>query len=226
MKKILLLISCLTIVIIGLILPTLHIKSEEIIITTKAEKVNEPIIEHSIEIVEKNTVEKTEKDPITLTKEKMEEELCGIENIIDDKEWFLAYKDIIFRYAKWVEMPKTIYDVFSKEEIMIMFRIVETETYDQKFENKCNVASVIFNRIKQIEHTKEFGISVMDVLTKENSFSYWRTAITEDTILAVMYAFEIEDTTNGALFFHSNDWTEVFWDRKWIFTDSCGHHFY
>ena len=56
--------------------------------------------------------------------------------------------------------------------------------------------------------------------------AYGRKNITEDTIWAVMYAFEIEDTTEGALFFHSNNKTNTFNGANYIFTDSCGHHFY
>lgn len=111
-----------------------------------------------------------------------------------------------------------------------MFRIVETEVRgDINFNEKVNVASVIFNRI---EHD-DFPASITNVLTEYPQFSsyisgaYKNVEVTNTTILACEYAFQIEDTTNGALYFDStngNSWADN--NRDYIFTDSVGHNFY
>ena len=155
--------------------------------------------------------------------ENMQKEMATIESIEDKKEWFIAYKDIVHKYAKWFDPPETVFDIFSEEEVKLICRVVETECYDQDFDSKVNVASVVFNRI---EHGGEFGNSVEEVITKPNQFAYGRKNLTEDSILAVQFAFEIRDTTNGALYFHSNSKTDTFNGADYIFSDSCGHNFY
>ena len=88
--------------------------------------------------------------------------------------------------------------------------------------SKVNVANVIFNRVI----SEEFDDSITEVVTKPNQFAYGRNNISESTILAVEYAFLNEDTTDGALFFHSNSKTDTFNKAEYVFTDDCGHHFY
>ena len=163
-----------------------------------------------------------EPDPYEIAIQEMQEEMKEIESIEDNKEWFLAYKDIAFKYAKWIDPPETIYDYFTEDEVRLICRVVETETYQCDLDSKVNVANVVLNRIE----SGEFGETVEDVITADNQFAYGRKSITEDTILAVMYAYEIIDTTNGALYFHSNDTTDTFCGKTYIFTDSVGHNFY
>lgn len=153
-----------------------------------------------------------------------ETKLKEIEHIKDEntKEWFLAYKDLTYEYMKWVELPETVYDKYSEDEIRLIWRVVETETFDQDFDSKVNVANVVFNRLK----SGEFGETITEVITKENQFAYGRQKITDDTIYAVMYAYEMPDTTYGALYFHSNKKTDKFNKADYIFTDDAGHHFY
>lgn len=155
--------------------------------------------------------------------EQMQQEMLEIKYIEDQKEWFLAYKDIIFKYIKWIEVPQTIFDVYTEEEITLMCRTVETECYDQDFASKCNVASIIFNRIEQ---GGEFGNSVTEVITKENQFAYGRENITQDTILSIMYVYEIGDTTDECIAFRSDCSPETWYGWKYSFTDDAGHHFY
>lgn len=81
--------------------------------------------------------------------QRMQQELAEIEAIEDREEWFLAYKDIIYKYYKWFGAPETVFDVYTEEELMLIFRTVETECFDADFISKCNVASVIFNRRKR-----------------------------------------------------------------------------
>ena len=84
------------------------------------------------------------------------------------------------------------------------------------------MASVIFNRVED----GRFGEDIEEVITRPRQFVYGRKELTEDTILAVQYAYEIEDTTNGALYFHSGKKRETFNKAKYIFTDDAGHNFY
>ena len=174
------------------------------------------------EVLANTVVEK--QDPYIYALHNMQEDMEEIESISSNKEWFLAYKDIVFKYAKWCEPPKTVFDVFNAEEVRLMCQTVETECYDRDFDSKCNVASVIFNRF----YSGKFGSTIEEIITTPRQFAYFREKITEDSILAVMYAFEIGDTTNGALFFHSKkkEKGETFCGASYIFTDSIGHSFY
>lgn len=162
-------------------------------------------------------------DPYGTAMLNMQSDMEEIEAIEDKKEWFLAYKEILFKYYEWIDLPETVFDCFTDEEIDLILKAVETECYDQNFESKCNVASVIFNRI---EIKGEFGDSVEEIITRPKQFAYGRDIITEDTILAVMYAWEIEDTTDGCVAFRSKDKPPKW--RKWTrqFVDDAQHAFY
>ena len=147
-----------------------------------------------------------------------QEELSSIE---DNEEWFVAYKDLIEEYSEWVDPPETIYDYYTEDEIYLMQRCIETETFEADFDSKVNVASVILNRIE----SDEFANEVSEIIVK-GQFAFGRENISEDTVLALEYAFMIGDTTDGALYFHSNPKTETFNGAEFIFTDTAGHHFY
>ena len=147
-----------------------------------------------------------------------QEELSSIE---DNEEWFVAYKDLIEEYSEWVDPPETIYDYYTEDEIYLMQRCIETETFEQDFDSKVNVASVILNRIE----SDEFANEVSEIIVK-GQFAFGRENISENTVLALEYAFMIGDTTDGALYFHSNPKTETFNGAEFIFTDTAGHHFY
>lgn len=161
-------------------------------------------------------------DPIEVALQDVEQKMTDIESIEDKMEWFIAYKGIINEYYGILDPPETIYDYFTEDEVRLICRVVETETYDQDFMSKVNVANVVLNRY----YSGEFGETITEIVTSPHQFAYGRKNITEDTIWAVMYAFEIEDTTNGALFFHSNKKTDKFNGADYIYTDKCGHNFY
>lgn len=147
-----------------------------------------------------------------------QEELSSIEY---NEEWFIAYKDLIEEYSEWVDPPETIYDYYTEDEIYLMQRCIETETFEADFDSKVNVASVILNRIE----SDEFANEVSEIIVK-GQFAFGRENISENTVLALEYAFMIGDTTDGALYFHSNPKTETFNGAEFIFTDTAGHHFY
>lgn len=173
--------------------------------------------------LEEVEVQTIQKDIKILKQEELNTKLDEIKHIEDTKEYFLAYKDLVYRYAAWVESPDIIFDVFSLEDINMLCRVVETETYDQDFDSKVNVACVVLNRLD----SGKFGDTITEIVKKPNQFVYSREAITEDTMLAVMYAYEMGDTTQGALYFHSFEKkTKKFCGADYIFTDLAGHHFY
>ena len=118
--------------------------------------------------------------------------------------------------------PLRITDAFTEEELMYFYRCVETEVYGADFVSKTHVANVILNRL----YSDRFPDDLISVITSPNQFAYSRTNISESTIAACAYAFEIEDNTDGALFFHSGSYSETFNGATYIFTDAVGHHFY
>lgn len=152
------------------------------------------------------------------------EKLAELEWRKDIMEWFIEYKEMVDKYKDIADEPETIYDVYTDEEIYLMERVIETETYQRDFESKCNVASVILNRVES--PYKEFGSSVKEVITTPKQFAYGRKKISEDTKLALEFAFSICDTTNGAIAFHSHKTAKAKWG-KWVYTFSdSSHHFY
>lgn len=148
----------------------------------------------------------------------------------DKMTWFIQYKDIQNRYAQWIDPDETIYDCFSQEELDFLFRIVEAEvTGVGKFQAKCNVASVIFNRLK----SDKFANDIRSILSSPHQFStysngrYNHMEVSDETRLACEYAFQIEDATNGALYFDStngNSWADG--NRTFVLRDNVGHSFY
>lgn len=173
-------------------------------------------------IIEVQYIEKEKLDKLETISQKMQEELTEIGDIKDMEEWFLSYKDIIYKYYKWFGAPETVFDVYSQDELKLIFKTVETECYDADFDSKCNVASVIFNRLE----SGDFGDTVEEVITGPNQFAYDRENITESTILSVMYVYEIGDTTDGCVAFRSDRCPMKWHNWVYVFTDDAGHNFY
>lgn len=155
--------------------------------------------------------------------EEMNKKIGEIETITDNKEWFISYKKIIDEYSYIIDLPETIYDYFTEEELDLLFHVVQAEIGDEySFEQKCNVASVIFNRL----YHEKFPDTLSEILVYDQ-FSpildgrYKKVEVSEDTILACEYVFMIEDTTNGCLFFDSNNTLNY----QFVFNDSA-HNFY
>lgn len=167
-------------------------------------------------------IETMELDPVEAAIKEMQEKMNEIESIEDNMEWFIAHKEIIAEYEEILDPPETIYDYFSEEEIYLIQRVVETETFDQDFMSKANVASVILNRIEN----GKFGETVEEVVTTENQFAYGRKNITESTVLAVEFSFMICDTTNGCIGFRSDKNPKIWNGWEYSHTDNAGHHLY
>lgn len=177
-------------------------------------------VEERIEQEAEEVIEIVEEPPTH--EQEMFLEYEALSQIEDKKEWFLAYKEFIEKYPEY-DRPQSLYEKYTDEEIYIMQRVIETEVYGCDFEAKANVASVILNRI---EGDNNFSDDPIVVCTSPGQFVYSRKQISEDTKLALEYAEEIEDTTNGALYFNSMEPMESWNGRERIFTDHVGHSFY
>lgn len=114
----------------------------------------------------------------------------------------------------------TIYDLFSEEEIQLLFRVVETETHGADYESKKNVASVIFNRHEQYDKT------LKDIITSPNQFGYSKKSITDSTIKACEDALNNRGNVSKALFFRSDRCPDTWLGRPFIYRDSATHYFY
>lgn len=150
----------------------------------------------------------------------LEEKVMTINETKGTKEWFILYLEIIKQYDN--PYRSDLYDFFTEEEICLIERTIETECYKQDFMSRVNVANVILNRYWD----GSFGKTIEEIITSPNQFCYGRTEITEDTKLALQYAFLIEDTTGGSIAFRSDCCPEDWYGWKYSFTDNAGHSFY
>lgn len=154
----------------------------------------------------------------------MNRKMTEIESIEDKKKWFIAYKNLLNEYSNIVDPPETIYDYFTEEELDLLFHVVQAEIGDEyySFEQKVNVASVIFNRLKH----EQFPNTLSEILIASqfqpiSNGKYREVEVSEDTILACEYAFIIGDSTGGCLFFDSNNTLNY----QFVFKDGA-HNFY
>lgn len=111
---------------------------------------------------------------------------------------------------------------YSAEQMMVMWRCIQTEVGGGDFDSKCNVASVIVNRI----NSEKFPNDPIGVVTSASQFAYSKTEISEDAKLALEYVLLFGDTTNGCIGFRSGACPSTFSGWTYQFTDSAGHHFY
>ena len=138
----------------------------------------------------------------------------------DKREWYLKYRAFIGE-SKYEDKPETIYDYFSKQELDLLFRVVETETYQGDFNSKVNVADTVLARYWD----ERFGNTIQDIVTAPNQFVYGRKNITEDTILAVEYAFLFETDYEECIYFQSIGYMDSFNEAQYVGFDGY-HYFY
>lgn len=196
----------------------------EITMLIQMDKQEQPIVmDETEEVIEEIVVDEPVVVNIPPTREElMFEDFEALTQIEDKKDWYLAYKGFLEDYPEF-DRGSSLYDRYNDEEIYMMQRVIETEVYGCDFDAKANVASVILNRI---EGDNNFPDDAITVCTAPGQFVYSRKQISEDTQLALEYAAEIEDTTNGALYFNSMEPMDSWNGRTRIFTDHVGHSFY
>lgn len=169
-------------------------------------------------------------------KEQKQNEFNSKLNLLDcsDKmQWFINYKNLTQEYSEWIEPEKSIYDCFSYDELWFLFQIVEAEvTGEKNFIPKVNAVSSIYNRL-YIDYNNKFPDTITEILKQPKQYStfsdgrYLKVKVTNTTILACEYAFQIENTAQGAYFFDSckgASWAAK--NKKFLFTDAVGHSFY
>lgn len=171
-------------------------------IASKSESIKQNIKED-----EKRKKEEEEKKRVKKLKKEADSKLEELDKIklSDKKKYIKEYKKLIKKYSEVLKAPKTIYDEVSAEEIAFLHKIVYTEIGAGDFDSKCNVASVILNRVE----SSDFPNTITKVLTAHKQFSSYLTGAykkakpDEEIELACEYVWLFGDTTNGAEYFRS-----------------------
>lgn len=201
-----------------------EIKTEQEQIITRIEKVDNEVTELQTTTTSFNSII----DDIQQIKDTTYEikfleyqtEMSALNNIEDKEKWFLEYMDICERYKDYIQMPTTIYDVLTEEELDRFFCMVQTEIGYGTFEQKLNVANVLWNRMNDTVWP-----NTIFELIKPGQFAYSNTNVNESTRLAVEYSFMFPDENNKALAFNSNKKAEKFGNYYFLFSDGK-HNFY
>lgn len=167
-------------------------------------------------IIEKEAESTTEVETTINYEEETEEEIMETETEFVKVEETTEYEEEYVQHEY-----DGLYERFSEYEINMMCRCIETEVFECSFEQKVNIANVIFNRLK----SDEFPNDVVSIITSPKQFAYFRTYINSDTIEALEYAYANGDTTNGTIGFRS-DIAPYEWNG-WYYQFSDGvHNFY
>lgn len=170
----------------------------------------------------KKEIKKKKPEKSKNIEEKIQKELDKINLISDKKKWFIERKKLIKKYSDVYDPPETIYNFYSKEELNLLFSVVQAEIGDYSFEQRCNVASVIFNRIEHEEFPNSmFGVLTADQFATISNGRIYNVTVDNTTKLACEYVFEFGDTTGGALFFDSNGVLNY----RFLYNDGA-HNFY
>lgn len=197
-----------------------------------------PVISTSMFSKEKFIVVETEQiltEPERLNEE-LEERLKSIQ-AQDKKTFYLEYKSIIeeysiSQYSEQLNIPNTVYDYYSYDEILIFQKLLAAETTGGDFNSKCNVASVIWNRL----NSDEYPNTIREVIYQRNGgIQFSPTAdgrintvtVTEDDILAIEYTFLFGSTAYDCIAFDNvrgKSWNKN--NLEYVFTDSINHSFY
>lgn len=165
-----------------------------------------------------------EKTDLEIAQEEYDAELMRLDSMnLSKEEWFKQYKSLTEKYEDILGRPETIYDNFTQQELDLLFKVVQAEIGSEySFEQKCNVVSVIYNRLKDYR----FGNTINEILVGHqfstiSSGAIYKVTVDEKTILACEYVYQFGDTTSGALFFDSNGRLNY----KFLFNDGA-HNFY
>lgn len=181
----------------------------------------------SVDDVEKEETEVEvieEKTDLEIAQEEYDAKLISLNSMnLSKEEWFKQYKLLTKEYEDILGKPETIYDNFTQQELDLLFKVVQAEIGSEySFEQKCNVVSVIYNRLKDYR----FGNTINEILVGHqfstiSNGAIYKVTVDEKTILACEYIYQFGDTTNGALFFDSNGRLNY----KFLFNDGA-HNFY
>lgn len=180
-----------------------------------------------VDNVEKEEIEAEvieEKTELEITQEEYDVKLTNLKSMnLSKEEWFKQYKSLIEEYGDILGRPESIYDKFTQQELDLLFRVVQAEIGSEySFEQKCNVVSVIYNRLSD----ERFGNAIDEILVGHqfstiSNGAIYKVTVDEKTVLACEYVYLFGDTTNGALFFDGNGRLKY----QFVFNDGA-HNFY
>ena len=150
------------------------------------------------------------------------------------KNDFLSYKKILDEYKdySYVKIPLTVYDEYNINEIKVFQKLVAAETTGGDFESKCNVASVVWNRL----YSEKYPDNITDVIYQKNGSVQFSPTydgridiveVTDDDVLSIEYTYMFGSTAYDCIAFDNVSGKS--WNKnklEMIFTDSIGHSFY
>lgn len=149
------------------------------------------------------------------------------------KNDFLLYKEVLDRYRDYpyLEIPLTVYEEYDIGELKVFQKLVAAETTGGSFESKCNVASVVWNRL----YSDKYPNNIIDVIYQRNGSAQFTPTydgridtveVTEDDVLAIEYTYMFGSTAYDCIAFDNvkNSWNKN--KLEMVFTDSINHTFY
>lgn len=150
------------------------------------------------------------------------------------KNDFLLYKKILDEYRdySYIQIPLTVYDEYDIGGIKVFQKLVAAETTGGDFESKCNVASVVWNRL----YSEKYPNNIIDVIyQRDGSVQFTPTydgridtvEVNDDDVLAIEYTYMFGSTVYDCIAFDNvkgNSWNKN--KLEVVFTDSINHTFY
>lgn len=207
----------------------MNLHSIQEIISNDINKCHNSIYEIQEEIERKRNIEEEK----NIVKNEFQSKLESIQNE-NRKQWFISYGSILEEYRNYphVEIPMTVYEEYDIEELKLFQRLVAAETIRGNFESKCNVASVVWNRL----YSEKYPNSIIDVIYQINGSVQFSpiydgridtVEVTEDDVLAIEYTYMFGSTAYDCIAF--DNVVGVSWNKdklEVVFTDSINHTFY
>ena len=126
--------------------------------------------------------------------------------------------------SRFIDEYVPLEDAYTKEEINLIQRVVQSEMGSCDVQEKSYVASVVFNMINH--PTKRFGKTVKSIIYCKNRFCKGARKIDENTKKAVRMAYE-ENTAPGCYAFNCHKrHCKKFAGWTYKFTDKYGVNYY
>lgn len=121
------------------------------------------------------------------------------------KQWFVDYKQIQYEFSDRLDTDETIHDIISDKEFEFACSIIEAEAGVCDWNGKLNVACVLVNRYND----SSFPNTFTKIIKEKHQFStysngaYKKVKVSDDSRLALEFAYQIGDVTGNATYFHS-----------------------
>lgn len=168
---------------------------------------------------------------------KRQEFILKVNNIeyTNRKNWFISYKEIreqYLEYSEYIGIPDSVYQHYGSDQLNMFYRLVTAEAGGGDFESKCNVASVVWNRLESQKYPNDI-LSIIFETNGSHQFTptydgrIYTVDVTEEEILAVEYTYMFGSTAYDCVAFdrtNGGSWNKN--NLKAVFTDSIGHTFY